>query len=118
MKSFRSSLALACVLLSACATVATGPPTVNVTGNWGGSFYHPVGVSAMTMSLRQEGNTVTGEMFISGNPQASGPISGTVSGNVFTYTYANISGGADLVVTDNEMTGTTRAGNQLRARRQ
>ena len=70
------------------------------------------------MTLKQAGAEVSGDIVIAGGPNVSGPVRGTVSGDVFSFVYVNASGGADLAVKSNEMTGMTRGGNRLRLVRQ
>lgn len=118
MTRFPWSLLLACLAIAACATAApTGPPTVNVTGNWAGNVDFMYGMTGVTMTLKQTGSDVTGELFASGQPTLSGPVVGTVSGNRLSLTYGNGTDGAELVVAANEMNGTSRGGYRFTARR-
>lgn len=63
------------------------PPTVNVTGNWSGSWNSGNGIDggAVSLALTQNGSDFSGTITISGSPCFSaGNISGTVSGNNIT----------------------------------
>ena len=99
---------------SGCAT----PPdwiertlvTVDVSGVWYGTANFQI-----ELTLRQEGPKVTGfvrarNLTPSGLTE-SGPINGTVSGDVFTFKQTNGSAEGELSVTGDEMTGIVSAGN-------
>ena len=58
------------------------------------------------MTLQQAGANVTGDIVMGGGSAFSGPVNGTVSGDVFSISYRG--GSADLNVNGNEMTGFTR----------
>lgn len=87
------------------------PPTVDITGNWSGSWFSENGINggAVTLDLNQNGSDFSGTINIGGSPCFSaGNISGIVSGN-------NITSGAvftgslrvdfDGAVVGNEMNG-------------
>ncbi|MBI5192008.1 MAG: hypothetical protein HZA08_01045 [Nitrospirae bacterium] len=66
------------------------PPSINVTGNWSGSWNSENGINGGTvsLSLSQNGSDISGTITMGGSPCFSvGNISGSVSGN-------NISSGA------------------------
>ncbi|MBI1737381.1 MAG: hypothetical protein HYR51_19585 [Candidatus Rokubacteria bacterium] len=118
MKMSAWSLAIAALALFGCATAPTRPPSVDVTGNWTGEVAVPRRVAApVTMTLRQTGARVTGEVRAIGFPLASGPVTGWVDGDVFSFSYENVTGGAKLTVRSDEMAGTTDAGNRMVVRR-
>jgi len=107
MSTFFWPLVIACALLFGCATSQTSrvakPPSVDVTGSWAGTFSWQNGVAPMTLTLRQTGADVTGEIVTTGagpsssyTRQASGPVSGTVSEDSVSLTFSG--GTADLVV--------------------
>jgi len=72
------------VLTAACAT-APKPPTVDITGNWAGSwaFTNPsLGGGQAELKLKQTGGEFNGDMVVSGAAvNRTGYIQGTVSGN-------------------------------------
>ena len=77
-------IGLTTVLAAACAT-APAPPTVDVTGNWAGSwaFVNPsLGGGQAELKLKQSGADFSGDMVVSGAAvNRTGYIQGTVSGN-------------------------------------
>jgi hypothetical protein len=108
MKRGNWLLAIACIAVVACATGPTKPPSVDVTGTWAGDWVGSaaIGNGGVTMTLQQTGATVTGDVIMSGGSPFSGPLTGTVSGDVFSISYRG--GSADLTVKGNEMSGFTR----------
>jgi hypothetical protein len=106
MKSFNRLLAIACMTFVGCATGPTKPPTVDVTGAWAGEWVGSLGSGPVTMTLQQAGGNVTGDAVMGGGSPFSGPVSGTVSGDVFSMSYRG--GNADLAVKGNTMSGFTR----------
>jgi hypothetical protein len=116
MTPFRWRLAVACVLLFGCATAQTGPPTVDVTGTWIGDYVGGGVSGPMTMTLRQVGADVTGDAVLPGAPQLNGTLTGTVSGDSFSWLYP--AGGADATVKGNSMTGFSHRGMRLNLQRQ
>ena len=121
MRTFASvMLALA---LTGCAT--TGPDgvkpiSVDVTGLWVGTFTWPYGVSPITLTLRQVGAEVTGDIATTGTAgemrQGNGPARGTVSGDTLSLTFAG--GSADLFVKANSMSGFSSSGGRWTLQRQ
>jgi hypothetical protein len=127
MSTFFWPLVIACALLFGCATSQTSrvakPPSVDVTGSWAGTFSWQYGVSPMTLTLRQTGADVTGEIVTErGGPssgytrQGSGPVSGTVSEDSVSLTFSG--GAADLVVKGASMSGVSSHGSSWTLRRQ
>ncbi|HEV8144616.1 MAG TPA: hypothetical protein VGQ77_17285 [Methylomirabilota bacterium] len=109
MKSVTFLFVIACMTMVACATGPTKPPSsVDVTGTWIGEWVGSgaVGSGSVTMTLRQAGSSVTGDVGMSGGSPFSGPVSGTVSGDMFSMSYRGGSG--DLTVKGNTMSGFTR----------
>lgn len=88
------------------------PPTVNVSGNWSGSWLSSNGVSggAITfLPLMQNGSMLSGQINFTGSPCFSGgALSGVVSGSGFTgsLTAGSIRVDVDGTVTGNQMNGT------------
>lgn len=97
-----------CVTFIGCATAATQPPSVDVTGNWAGEWigFAVPGNRPVTMTLAQTGSNVTGDVVMGGGSPYSGSISGTVSGDEFSLSYQG--GRAHFTVKGNEMTWTLK----------
>lgn len=101
-------LGTAFMVTAGCAS-STPPaaPTVNVTGNWVGTWvYEAAGVGSGTVqfSFQQTGAAVTGQMNIQGARATSGPITGSVSGNVLSIEHSQGKGSG--VVNGDQITGT------------
>jgi hypothetical protein len=110
-KSIGWSVALACAMLFGCASGRSEPPTldvapeVDVTGRWSG-FVGRGGFSAdISFDLKQDGTKVTGRSTVSGFGDSSGDLTGTVSGNVFTYTLPGNRCCGELTVAGDKMSG-------------
>lgn len=113
------TVALASLMLVGCATAGpTRPPSVDVTGKWFGDFSGPWGSVGAIMTLQQTEAKVTGDLLVPGNSQFNSPVTGVVSGDVFTYRRVYGGSDVDLTVKENEMTGRTATGDRLVLRRQ
>ena len=66
----------------------TAPGGAMVT--WGGTvtFDGATGADTITFDLRQSGATVTGQLSVFGPDGTGGPVTGTVSGNVFSFNFS------------------------------
>jgi hypothetical protein len=95
------------VVAVACATAPLSPPTVDVTGNWAGTWQYDnvqMGSGELRGSFQQSGNHLTGNFNVTGpvvNRVAN--VSGAVSGNEIML--ATPSSGR-LTVSGNQITGT------------
>lgn len=103
-----------CASSDKAAAPYSGPP-VNVTGSWNGGFYGALS-NSVSMQLQQQGTAVTGNIDVGGRSDLSGAISGTVSGNMFSYRIAN-GGAGTMQVSGNVISGTV-SGNAFRAQKQ
>jgi len=84
--------------------------TVDVTGRWTGTWGARGGVD---MTLRQTGPRATGDIRLFGDvlaPNASGPIEGTVSGDVLTFSRREGGLRGEVIVAGDEMSGTVTFG--------
>jgi hypothetical protein len=76
------------LLVSAgCASMADTPPSVDVSGTWGGTWVGnpPSRNGAVTMTLKQSGAEASGNMRVTGAiVNRDGFVRGRVSGNTFT----------------------------------
>ena len=113
-------LIVVCACMGGCAKpdwIQDTLVTVDVTGTWVGSI-NPTGASlAVRLELEQNGPKVTGSLRVmsagtSGGTGTlgSGPIEGTVSGDVLSVKRTNGSFSAEMSVSGDEMTG--RSGNR------
>lgn len=125
MRISRWSLAIGSFLLFGCgsspsAPVAKMPPSVDVTGRWMGTYVTNVGTMPVELVLKQDDSNVTGTASVAGDSwQTStyrGDIRGTVSGNVFSYTYPG--GGGEVTVVAGDMRGMTDGGKALSLKKQ
>jgi hypothetical protein len=130
---------IVCLLIASTLTVASGCAktdwidrtlvTVDVTGTWSGSAGQGSNIFSLLLELQQEGSKVTGSMQMQGTgtrtggvtpAQATGPVEGTVAGDVFTFNALNSPLEAQMIVSGDEMSGrassTTQVG-QLTLRR-
>ena len=110
---------IAWILLAATLAIGSGcatPPdwiertlvTVDVTGTWYGTS--PVkgqaGYPDLWLELQQEGPKAKGSTRANtGGMQRSGPIEGTIAGDVFTFRQTNGPLTGELTVSGDEMTG-------------
>jgi hypothetical protein len=79
--------------------------TVDVTGTWYGTAQGP-GFSHILFELEQQGSTVKGSIrFRASSGLASGPIDGTVAGDVFRFKDQRGSVEGELTVSGDEMNG-------------
>ena len=76
--------------------------TVDVTGVWRGSSKGAISTS-MEFTLQQSGPKVTGQLRMT--PGSTGPIEGTVSGDIFTFRETRERMTGKLQVNGDEMTG-------------
>jgi hypothetical protein len=109
----------ACLLLAASVALASGCAdkdwidrtlvTVDVTGTWKGDLVGP-GRGAtgsggpISLDLKQIGARVTGHLRAPEYMVLSGPITGEVAGDVFSFRRGSLSG--ELTVNGDEMNGT------------
>lgn len=131
MRSVRrvASLVLT-ALFVACGTGGVGPPRVDVTGVWMGTWAAPyMGNGTVELRLEQKGAEVTGDLVWRGSmegPRAgasvnpSGALKGHVAGAVFSFDRSPSSVKGDLTVEGDEMKGTvtTTRDAMVRVRRQ
>ena len=82
--------------------------TVDVTGAWRGEFRQALGSSggaAIELTLQQSGPKVSGQVNFSPFRQFSGPIEGTVTGDMFRFRAQRTGVSGELQVNGDEMTG-------------
>ena len=85
--------------------------TADVTGAWRGTMTTPgVAASNVVMTLEQRGAKVTGQLKYDVFSERSGPVEGTVSGDVFRFRSLRGQPTGDLLVNGEEMSGAGAAG--------
>ena len=104
--------ALIAILAAACAghqaqqaAAVNDAPSVDVTGRWSGFVGRGGFTADMSFDLQQDGAKVSGRSTVSGFGDASGDLTGTVSGNVFTYTLPGNRCCGELIVKGDQMSG-------------
>jgi hypothetical protein len=115
-------LALFCIAMVGCAAAreeqkaAMNAPTANVAGTWTGNAGQGGSSLPVTMTLAQTGTNVTGNMSVAGRPDFSGPVKGTVTGELVNLSTATTTF-AQLRAQQDTMTGQSSIG-QVILRRQ
>ena len=109
MKTASVVIGLALMLASGCARspdwIEQTLVTVDVTGVWRGTLTLASGVFPWELTLQQVGPKVTGQLRQEVNSASSGPIEGTVNGDMFSFRTSRGATGT-LQVNGDEMTGT------------
>jgi len=100
-------LASALIVGSGCATAPAAPPSVNVTGNWSGTWaYENVinGSGTIIGSFKQDGAKLAGNFEVTGPVinRAANNVVGVVSGNEIRL---ELPSSGTLTVNGNEITG-------------
>ena len=90
-------------------TSPASPPTVYVNSFWNGTQSHDATSGTMRMTLTQNDSQVTGDVVFDDPVEGdhTGPLSGTVSGNVFAFSFSVGMGGAGC---GNALSGTATVG--------
>ena len=94
---------------SASDVQASGPPA-NAGGAWSG--YAGVGtVSApVTLRLTQDGGNVSGDLVVAGSTELTGPVTGTVRGNMLQLSMRSGRSISPMTVGKDQITGIIGAG--------
>ena len=69
---------------------AESAPTANVAGTWTGSAGTGGVFVPVTMNLTQNGTDIGGNVNVGGRPDLSGPVKGTVKGEVLNLSLATV----------------------------
>jgi hypothetical protein len=115
-------LALVCIAAVGCTAAreeqkaAMSAPTANVAGTWTGNAGQGGSSLPVTMTLAQTGSNVTGNISVAGRPDVSGPVKGTVTGELVNLSTATTTF-AQLRAQQDTMTGLSSIG-QVILRRQ
>lgn len=114
-------LTLLCIVMVGCAAreeqkAAMNAPTANVAGTWTGNAGQAGASLPVTMTLAQTGTNLTGNISVAGRPDVSGPVKGTVTGELVNLSTATTTF-AQLRAQQDTMTGQSSIG-QVILRRQ
>ena len=106
-------LALGSVLAAGCGaaqrTQMATAPTANVSGVWTGSARTGGTFMPVTMTLTQNGTTVSGDMSVGGRSELTGGVTGSIQGELLTLSLERVTFG-ELTVKQDTMTGQVSAG--------
>jgi len=80
-------LALFCLAAIGCGAMEQeraeqSAPTANAAGTWTGWAGEPRVARPVTLTLEQSGTNVKGDLSVAGRPDLSGPVTGTVQGEL------------------------------------
>jgi hypothetical protein len=115
-------MALCGALTAGCAAASRDPmvsanaPTANVSGVWTGSAATRGTFVPVTMTLTQNGTSVTGDMSVGGWSELTGGVTGSVQGELLTLSLERLTLG-ELTVKQDTMTGQVSAGLPVNLRR-
>ena len=84
---------------------AANAPTANVAGTWTGSSTTGGSFVPITMTLGQTGTDLTGSVSVGGRPDISGPVKGSVQGELVQLSLASPSSAVQLRAKEDTMTG-------------
>ena len=113
MRTMRGVLLFSAIVVAGCATTPMQPPTVNVTGEWSGTWAYgrpSLGQGTLRGTLTPNGERLAGSFSLAGGGgRLFGPrvvtVIGTVSGNEITLSQPSL---GTLTVTSNEISGVVR----------
>jgi hypothetical protein len=115
-------LTLLCIAMVGCTAAreeqkaAMSAPTANIAGTWTGNAGQGGSSLPVTMTLAQTGTNLTGNISVAGRPDVSGPVKGTVTGELVNLSTATTTF-AQLRAQQDTMTGQSSIG-QVILRRQ
>jgi hypothetical protein len=87
-------LALFCIVAVGCGAAveeqkaAASAPTANVAGTWTGTAGSGGTTIPVTLTLAQNGTALSGNLSVAGRPDLSGPVKGTVQGELVNLSLA------------------------------
>ncbi len=116
------AVALCATLTAGCGTAeraqvgSASAPTANVTGVWTGSAASQGSLIPVTMTLVQNGTSVTGDMSVGGWSELTGGVTGSVEGELLTLSLERFTLG-ELTVKQDSITGQVSAGLPVNLRR-
>jgi hypothetical protein len=95
---------------------AENAPTANVAGTWTGSAGTGGVFAPVTLNLAQNGTDVTGNISVGGRSDLSGPVKGTVKGEVLNLSLATVKLG-QMMAKQGTITGEVSGGLPVTLRR-
>jgi hypothetical protein len=116
------AMVLCGALTAGCGTAPWAPmrspnaPAINVTGVWTGRAATRGALVPVTMTLTQNGTTVTGDMSVGGWSELTGGVTGSIDGELLTLSLERLTLG-ELTVKEDTMTGQVSAGLPINLRR-
>ena len=116
-----SVLVLLCVATLGCGAVKQqraeeNAPTAKVAGNWSGYAGFGANSTPVTLTMQQTGTNVTGNISIAGRPDLSGPVTGSVQGELLKLSLPTATLG-EMQVKQDTITGVPAAGMPATLRR-
>jgi hypothetical protein len=99
-------LALFCIAALGCAAAREeqqrelSAPTANAAGTWSGTAGTGGTSIPVTLTLNQNGTNVSGNLSVAGRPDLSGPVTGTVQGEIVKLSLATTTFAQMRVVQD------------------
>ena len=111
-----SALTAGCAAASRGQMVSANAPTANVSGVWTGRAATRGTLIPVTMTLTQNGTSVTGDMSVGGWSELTGGVTGSIQGELLTLSLERLTLG-ELTVKQDTMTGQVSAGLPVRLRR-
>ena len=88
---------------------AENAPTANVAGTWTGSAGTGGVFAPVTLTLTQAGTALSGTINVGGRSDLSGPVKGTVKGQVVNLSLASVTLG-QMIAKEGTMTGEVSGG--------
>jgi hypothetical protein len=88
---------------------AENAPTANVAGTWTGSAGTGGVFAPITLTLAQTGTAVSGTIEVGGRSDLSGPVKGTVQGQIVKLSLASVTLG-QMIAKDGTMSGEVSGG--------
>jgi len=110
------ALAAGCGAAERAQTAVANVPTANVAGVWTGSAGAGGRFMPVTMTLTQNGTTVTGDMSVGGRSELTGGVKGSIQGELLILSLERMTLG-ELTVVQDTMTGQVSAGFPMNLRR-
>ena len=110
------ALAAGCGSAERAQTAVANVPTANVAGVWTGSAGAGGRFMPVTMTLTQNGTTVTGDMSVGGRSELTGGVKGSIQGELLILSLERVTLG-ELTVVQDTMTGQVSAGFPISLRR-
>jgi len=116
------AMALYATLTAGCGTAeraqmgSASAPRANVTGVWTGSAASRGALIPVTMTLVQNGTSVTGDMSVGGWSKLTGGVTGSIQGELLTLSLERLALG-ELTVKQDTITGQVSVGLPVNLRR-